>query len=59
METLRLAKCGKSARLVGTHNNFDEVQSVKPAKLAAPEVVDSNSQERSTTTARSAMKTKS
>jgi hypothetical protein len=42
LSALRLAKCGKSARLVGTRNNFNEAQSVKPAKSAAPEVGDPN-----------------
>lgn len=42
LSALRLAKCGKAARLVGTRNNFDETQSVKPAKSAAPEAGDLN-----------------
>ena len=33
----RLAKCGKTARLVGTRNNLNEAQSVKLVKLGAPE----------------------
>lgn len=34
---LRLAKCGKAARLVGTHYILNAVQSVKLVKLGAPE----------------------
>ena len=37
MKILGLAKYGKSVRLVGTHNNLNEVQSVKLVELGVPE----------------------